>query len=92
MMIIWFYDKQNANIGGDGMFPNLQAEQARFGMTNQQVADYLGVSRITYEKKKRNGKFVVDDCFRLCKLYSCNFEYLFKQIGEKEEKNGRLCS
>ncbi len=35
------------------MFRNLEAEQARFGMTNQQVADKLGISRSSYEKKKK---------------------------------------
>lgn len=59
------------------MFPNLRAEQARHNMTNQQVADYLGVCRQTYEKKIKDGKFFVDESRRLCKLFSCDFYYLF---------------
>lgn len=35
------------------MFKNLEAEQARKNMTNQKVADYLGISRPSYERKKR---------------------------------------
>lgn len=34
------------------MFPNIVGEQAIKKLTNQQVADYLGVSRVTYEQKK----------------------------------------
>lgn len=35
------------------MFRNLEAEQARYGMTNQQVAEELKLSRSSYEHKKR---------------------------------------
>ena len=34
------------------MFPNLDAEQARKGLTNQQVAAEIGLSRVSYERKK----------------------------------------
>lgn len=59
------------------MYPNLRAEQARKNMTNQQMADYLGLSRNTYENKKKSGRFTADDCKRLCDLFSCDFTYLF---------------
>ena len=39
------------------MFRNLEAEQRRLGMTNSDVAELLGVSRSTYESKKKNGMF-----------------------------------
>lgn len=35
------------------MFRNLDAEQARFSYTNQQMADKLGISRVSYENKKK---------------------------------------
>lgn len=59
------------------MFPNLKAEQARRDMTNQQVADYLGICRQTYEKKTKDGKFFVEESRRLCQLFNCDFYYLF---------------
>lgn len=34
------------------MYPNLNAEQARFGHTNEYVANFLGLSRKSYEAKK----------------------------------------
>lgn len=60
------------------MFRNLAAEQRRKGLTNQQVADYLGISRPTYEKKKKTGKFEVKHINMLCKLFECSYDYLFE--------------
>ena len=65
------------SIGGDQMFPNLQAEQKRMNLTNQQVADKIGMSRVTYESKKKSGCFVASDCAKLCRLFHSTFEYLF---------------
>ena len=41
------------------MFRNLEAEQARFGYTNQQMADKLGISRVSYENKKKTGSITI---------------------------------
>ena len=41
------------------MFRNLEAEQARKGYTNSDVANLLGISRVSYENKKKTGKFTV---------------------------------
>ncbi len=59
------------------MFPNLRAEQARAGMTNKDVADYLAINRVTYEAKKRSGRFNVEESRKLCELFGCEFDYLF---------------
>ncbi len=59
------------------MFRNLEAEQARLGMKNQQVADILQISRVSYESKKKTGKFQVFEIYKLCQLFKCDFEYLF---------------
>lgn len=59
------------------MFRNLEAEQARFGFTNQDVADKLGISRVSYENKKKTGKFTTLEIKALCKLFRCKFDYLF---------------
>lgn len=65
------------------MFRNLEAEQARKGMTNQQVADYLEISRPSYENKKKTGKFYVAEISNLCKLFNCDYEYLFETGKQK---------
>lgn len=59
------------------MFRNLEAEQARMGMTNSDVAERLNLSRVSYESKKRTGKFTVTEAKTLCLLFNTGFEYLF---------------
>ena len=59
------------------MFRNLEAEQTRKGLTNQQVADEIGISRISYERKKRNGYFTRIEIVKLLKFFNCDFFYLF---------------
>ena len=59
------------------MFPNLEAEQKRHGLTNADVAKILQVSRPTYETKKKTGNFSRSQLVILCNYFNCNFEYLF---------------
>lgn len=66
------------------MFRNLDAEQARHAMTNEAVASHLGVTRVTYEAKKKKGTFTLSEIKSLCSLFSCGFDYLFET---KEEQN-----
>ena len=72
-----------------GAYPNLQAEQARAGMTNQNVADALGITRVTYEGKKKSGRFSVDESKQLCNLFKCEFRYLFATFDELNTEWGR---
>ena len=60
------------------MFRNLDAEQARIGVLNKDAADYLGISRVSYENKKKTKKFNIIEAKKLCKLFGCQFEYLFE--------------
>lgn len=46
-------------------------------MTNTEVAEYLGISRATYENKKKDGKFTRPEVIKLLRLFSFKFEYLF---------------
>lgn len=59
------------------MFKNLDAEQARNSMTNSNVAEKLGISRISYENKKKSRNFTTFEIKALCKLFGCKFDYLF---------------
>lgn len=59
------------------MFRNLEAEQKRCGYTNANMAELLGISRITYENKKRTGLFNRPQVETLLRLFGCRFEYLF---------------
>lgn len=66
------------------LFRNLEAEQARYGLTNQNVADKLGISRVSYESKKKSGKFTTLEIKALCKLFKCKFDYLFAETSNDE--------
>lgn len=74
------------------MFRNLEAEQRRAGMTNAEVAQVLGVTRATYENKKKDGKFTRREIVVLLRLFGTTFEYLFEEAtpgkpgGWKEEQ------
>lgn len=61
------------------MFRNLEAEQRRAGMTNSDVAQILGISRVTYENKKKDGKFTRPEIVKLLHLFGVTFEYLFAE-------------
>ena len=64
------------------MFPNINAEQARLGKSNSDVANFLGISRSTYENKKKNGKFNRVECVKLIELFGRSFDYLFSDTPE----------
>ena len=66
------------------MFRNLEAEQARFNFTNQQMAEKLGMSRVSYENKKKSGKFTALEAKKLCKLFKVKFDYLFETNESSE--------
>ena len=66
------------------MFRNLEAEQARSRLTNQDVATKLGISRVSYENKKKSGKFTTWEIKALCKQFKCKFDYLFETEKEVE--------
>ena len=65
------------------MFRNLEAELARLGLSNSDMAKKLGISRNSYENKKKTGKFTTFEIKMLCKLFRCKFDYLF-QTDDKE--------
>lgn len=70
-------------------FRNLKAEQARHGYTNDQMGQFLGMSRANYETKMRNGRFYASEALKLCKLFDCEFDYLFAEDTDtKAQKAG----
>lgn len=66
------------------MFRNLEAEQARHGYTNTDMAEKLSISRVSYENKKKSGKFTTFEIKTMCKLFRCKFDYLFATEETKE--------
>jgi hypothetical protein len=66
------------------VFKNLNAEQARRDMSNTKVADILGLSRISYENKKKTGKFTLPEIRALLELFGGTFEYLFEMTEDRD--------
>ena len=66
------------------MFRNLEAEQARMRLTDQEVAEKLGISRVSYVNKKKTGKFTTLEIKALCKLFKCKFDDLFAEENEEQ--------
>lgn len=63
------------------MFRNLEAEQARKGFTNSDVAEKLGISRVSYESKKNLGNLL------LLKLKPCaSFSNVSLTIFSRQKK------
>lgn len=62
------------------MFPNLNAEQTRHDKTNADLADVLQMSRVTFEAKKREGRFMISEADALCRYFGCDYAYLFSKV------------
>ncbi len=60
----------------------MKAEEAKRGYTNSYVAEKLGISRVSYENKKKSGKFTTFEIKTLCIMFKCKFDYLF-ETGEE---------
>ena len=67
------------------MFRNLEAEQARRGYTNADMAQKLDISRVSYESKKKTGKFTTLEIKNLCKIFGCKFDYLVATEDDGKE-------
>lgn len=59
------------------MFRNINAEQARRGVTDQEIADLMGITRSTYSRKKNTGNFSLSEVRFLMHYFDCDFDYLF---------------
>ncbi len=67
------------------MFRNLEAEQARFGYTNQQMADKSMMFATDNEPREKGGDNDRNDGY-FCLSYQClrsiwNYQYLLQQVS-----------
>lgn len=72
------------------MYPNLNAEMARRDISQQKMAEILGMTLATFNNKL-SGKvdFKLSEINIICKFFGCTFEYLFEEReDEEEEKQG----
>lgn len=67
------------------MYPNLAAEMARKGITQQDIADALSKNPATVSGwfNNRGGGFSVDDAFLIKERFfdECDVDYLFSEVA-----------
>lgn len=69
-------------------YPNLEAEIARGGLTKQEVADTIGVSRNTfYRWMNGDTDFPLDKAKAVSRTFfpSCDFGYLFESANDGDD-------
>lgn len=65
------------------MYPNLLGQKAIHHLSNDQMAEIIGISRTAFEQKAKSGRFTPQECKAFCRYFKKRFEYLFAEDGEK---------
>lgn len=60
-------------------YPNLLGQKSYHGLTEDDMAKIIGVSRNAYQKKAKSGRFTPDECKAFCSFFGKRFEYLFAE-------------
>lgn len=60
------------------MYPNIEAERARAGLTKEMLAKKLGVDRKTLRKWVNNGNIPAGKLSEMADIFSCSIEYLLE--------------
>lgn len=64
------------------MFPNLLGQKAYHHMTDEDMANVIGVSRAAYRDKLQSGRFTPQECKKYCQLFGKSFAFLFATNDE----------
>lgn len=65
------------------MFPNLLGQKAFHHMTDEDMANVIGVSRAAYQQKIKSGRFTPEECKAFCARFGKRFEYLFAENNDE---------
>ena len=57
-------------------YPNIEAERARRGISNDSLAEQLGVTRKTLFNWMDKGNIPVSALIRMAEMFSCSIDYL----------------
>lgn len=60
-------------------YPNIAAERAKRGMTLEQLATSLGVTRKTVYNWEKNGKIPQGALEKMSALFGCSIDYLLSR-------------
>ena len=66
----------NRTGGEDVKYPNIEAERARKGFSNDSLAKELGVSRKTLFNWMDKGNIPVSALIKMADMFSCTVDYL----------------
>lgn len=69
------------------MYANLLGQKALHHLTDEDMANIIGVSRNSYSQKMRSGRFWPKECQAFCWYFNKSFDYLF--ATEEESKLGK---
>lgn len=58
------------------MYPNIEAERARKGLTKEELANVLGVDRKTLRKWVNVGNIPMDKLNQMANFFGCTTDYL----------------
>jgi transcriptional regulator with XRE-family HTH domain len=61
-------------------YPNIEAERARKGISNDALADELGVARKTLYNWLNNGNIPLSALIHMADMFGCSIDYL---LGRK---------
>ena len=65
------------------MFPNLLGQKAFHKLTEDDMANIIGISRVAYQSKIKSGRFTPQECLAYCRHFGKKFEYLFAEDGDE---------
>ena len=57
-------------------YPNIDAERARKGMSNDQLAERLGVTRKTIYNWMNSGNIPLSSLIQMADFFGCSIDYL----------------
>lgn len=61
------------------MYPNLLGQKAFHHLTDEDMANIIGISRTAYQQKIKSGRFSPDECKAYCSYFGKRFDYLFAE-------------
>ena len=61
-------------------YPNIEAERARFGLTKEQMATKLNITRKTYDNWVEKGKIPSDKLCEMADMFSVSMDYLVGRV------------
>lgn len=82
--------KRSLDKDAEGLrYPNINAERTRLGLSWEQMAEQLGVTRKTVYNWITKGHIPEDKLYRMADLFNCSVDYLLQAENkiEKETKN-----